>query len=64
MGGHELAKELGQRFPGIPVLFMSGYSENAITHHGRLDEGVELIQKPFRKADIARSVRRVLDGGG
>ncbi len=41
---------------------MSGYTENAIIHHGRLDADAELLQKPFRKADLARAVRKVLDG--
>jgi hypothetical protein len=40
---------------------MSGYTEDAIIHHGRLDEGVQLLQKPFRKADLARMVRGTLD---
>ncbi len=40
---------------------MSGYSDDAIIHQGRLDEGVELLNKPFRKADLAQKVRSVLD---
>ena len=46
----------------IKVLNMSGYAEDAIVHHGRLDADAELLQKPFRRADLARAVRRVLDG--
>jgi len=42
---------------------MSGYTENAIIHHGRLDDGVQLLEKPFRRADLARAVRKVLDRG-
>ncbi len=45
----------------IPI-FMSGYTEDAIMHHGRLDADAELLQKPFRRADLARTVRKVLDG--
>ncbi len=45
----------------IPIC-MSGYRENAIMHHGRLDADAELLQKPFRRADLARAVRKVLDG--
>jgi CheY-like chemotaxis protein len=62
MNGRELAAEVELRAPGIPVLYMSGYTENAIVHHGRLDAGAELLQKPFRRIDFARAVRRVLDG--
>jgi len=61
MNGRELATEAQQRAPGIKVLYMSGYTENAIAHHGRLDADAELLQKPFRKTDLARAVRRVLD---
>ncbi len=61
MNGRQLATEIVRRAPGIQVLFMSGYTENAIIHHGRLDADAELLQKPFRRADLARAVRRVLD---
>ena len=61
MNGRELAAEVERRAPGIHVLYMSGYTENAIVHHGRLDAGAELLQKPFRRADLARAVRKVLD---
>jgi CheY-like chemotaxis protein len=62
MNGRELAVEAERRAPGISVLYMSGYTENAIVHHGRLDADAELLQKPFRRADLARAVRKVLDG--
>ena len=61
MNGRELATEIERRAPGIPVLYMSGYTEDAIMHHGRLDADAELLQKPFRRADLARAVRKVLD---
>ncbi len=61
MNGRELADEVERRAPGIPVLYMSGYTADAIMHHGRLDSDAELLQKPFRRADLARAVRRVLD---
>ncbi len=62
MKGRELAAEVERRAPEIPVLYMSGYTEDAIMHHGRLDTDAELLQKPFRRADLARAVRKVLDG--
>jgi CheY-like chemotaxis protein len=62
MNGRELAVEAEQCAPGVPVLYMSGYTEDAILHHGRLDAGAELLQKPFRRADLAGAVRRALDG--
>jgi PAS domain S-box-containing protein len=61
MNGRQLAEEACRRQPGLRVLYMSGYSENAIIHHGRLDPGVHLLQKPFRKRDLAAKVRAVLD---
>jgi signal transduction histidine kinase len=61
--GRVLAKSLLEKDPGLCVLYMSGYTENAIIHHGRLDEGIQLLQKPFRKIDLQRKVRRALDGG-
>jgi CheY-like chemotaxis protein len=61
MNGRELAEEAERRAPGLQVLYMSGYTEDAIMHHGRLDAGAELLQKPFRRADLARAVRRALD---
>ncbi len=62
MNGRELAVEVKRRIPEIQVLYMSGYTENGIVHHGRLDTDSALLQKPFRKADLARAVRRALDG--
>jgi PAS domain S-box-containing protein len=61
MNGRQLAEEACRRQPGLRVLYMSGYTENAIIHHGRLDQGVHLLQKPFRKRDLAAKVRAVLD---
>ncbi|WP_424140569.1 response regulator [Roseomonas chloroacetimidivorans] len=61
MKGHELARKLNEVRPGLPVLFMSGYTENAIVHHGRLDDGVHFIGKPFEREQLARKVARALD---
>ena len=46
--------------PSLRVLFTSGYTENAIIHHGRLDEGVLLLAKPYRKSDMAIMIRKAL----
>lgn len=61
MSGKELVKYFKQRFPGLRVLFMSGYTENAIIHNGILDSGQRLIQKPFTLKELATRVREVLD---
>ncbi|MGA9004568.1 MAG: ATP-binding protein [Pseudolabrys sp.] len=61
--GRELATEVENRRPRTKVIFMTGYSRNAIVHHGRLDPGTELIQKPLVERVLARKIRQVLDGG-
>lgn len=61
MSGKTLADQLVQLRPGIKVLFMSGYTDNAIMHHGVLDPGITLLQKPFGPTVLARKVRYVLD---
>jgi two-component system cell cycle sensor histidine kinase/response regulator CckA len=61
MSGSELAKTLGSLLPKMKVLYMSGYTDNAIVHHGVLEEGVNYIQKPFTVDALARKVREVLD---
>jgi signal transduction histidine kinase len=60
--GRELATEIEKRRPGIKIIFMTGYSRNAIVHHGRLDRGIELITKPLIEGVLARKIRQVLDG--
>jgi PAS domain S-box-containing protein len=60
--GKQVADAAQRQRPGLKVLFMSGYTENAIVHHGRLDPGVLLLSKPFRATDLARMVRRALAG--
>ena len=59
--GRELAEELQAINPALKVMYMSGYTENSVLHHGRLDEGLVLLQKPFRTADLSAMVRQVLD---
>jgi CheY-like chemotaxis protein len=64
MNGRELADELTRRQPSLKVLYTSGYTENAIVHHGRLDPGVLLLAKPYGRAERARMLRRALDQAG
>jgi PAS domain S-box-containing protein len=63
MRSPELAIKARQRMPNLAVLFTSGYTENAIVHAGRLDEGVELLSKPYTQEALARKVREVLFSG-
>ncbi|MCP4739499.1 MAG: PAS domain S-box protein, partial [Bosea sp.] len=60
MNGRQLADAIEQRRPGVKVLYTSGYTENAIIHHGRLDTGVLLLAKPYRKSDLASMIRKAL----
>ena len=61
MSGSELAERVLTLRPSLPVLFMSGYTDDAIVRHGLLDEKLNFIQKPFDSASVARKVREVLD---
>jgi two-component system, cell cycle sensor histidine kinase and response regulator CckA len=63
MSGAELAQRARALKPGLPVLFISGYADEVVSHHGVLDDGVEFIQKPFSPQVLAARVREVLDGG-
>jgi CheY-like chemotaxis protein len=60
--GRQLADQARRRRPSLKVLFTSGYTQTAIVHHGRLDPGVLLLAKPYRKIDLARKIRTALDG--
>ena len=62
MNGRQLVDEALKRRPELKTLFTSGYTENAIVHHGRLDTGVLLLAKPYRKSELARMLRTALDG--
>lgn len=59
--GRELGQYSRSIRPELPVLYMTGYSRNAVVHHGRLDEGVELMQKPVGQQVLATRVRDLLD---
>jgi CheY-like chemotaxis protein len=61
MNGRQLVDEALKRRPALKTLYTSGYTENAIVHHGRLDSGVLLLAKPYRQSDLARMIRMALD---
>jgi PAS domain S-box-containing protein len=61
LNGKELVEQLKSKCPGLKCLYMSGYTANVIAHHGVLDKGVSMIQKPFSLRDLATKVREVLD---
>jgi CheY-like chemotaxis protein len=61
MNGRDLAGQITALYPGIGLLFMSGYTSNVIAHQGILDNGVAFIQKPFSMADMTEKVRELLD---
>jgi len=61
MNGRELAWRLLQRYPRMRCLYMSGYTENVITHHGELDPDIDFLQKPFSLDSLLTSIRAVLE---
>jgi CheY-like chemotaxis protein len=61
MNGRQLADEAAKRRPTLKVLFTTGYTRNAIIHHGRLDPGVNLIGKPYTFEELGARVRTLLD---
>jgi two-component system, NtrC family, sensor kinase len=63
MNGRQLSEEVLRRRPDVKVLFVTGYTRNAIIHHGRLDPDIDLLTKPFTADALARKVRRILDAG-
>ncbi|WP_375160136.1 CHASE3 domain-containing protein [Bradyrhizobium sp. RDT46] len=60
MSGRELAEEVAKLRPGVKVLYTSGYTDNAIVHHGKLDDGVMLLTKPYRRNRLAEMIRKAL----
>ena len=64
MGGRALAEHLALLHPETKILYMSGYTDNAVVYLGLLGPGTVLLQKPFAAIALARKVREVLDGAG
>jgi DNA-binding LytR/AlgR family response regulator len=56
----ELARRAQQRLPNIAILFTSGYTDNALQHHELLDEGAEILNKPYSREELARKLRQIL----
>jgi DNA-binding response OmpR family regulator len=63
MTGAHLSERLLRERPGLPILFMSGYTDNAVVHQGRLDPDTDFLQKPFAPEALLRRVRQVLKRG-
>lgn len=61
MNGKELATRAAEKCPGLRVLYMSGYTEDVISHQGELDEDLDFIQKPFTLHALAVTVREALE---
>ncbi len=61
MSGKQLAGELTALYPRVKVLYASGYTENAIVHHGVLDEGIDFIQKPYMAEELLVKIREILN---
>jgi DNA-binding response OmpR family regulator len=61
VNGRQLADDTARRRPMLKVLFTTGYTRNAIVHHGRLDPGIHLLSKPFSFQELAARVRARLD---
>jgi CheY-like chemotaxis protein len=61
MSGKELTDQIKSQLPKIKVLLMSGYTDDALAHHGVLEEGISFLQKPFSPVQLTRKIREVLD---
>jgi DNA-binding response OmpR family regulator len=59
--GRELGRQAQNLRPGLPIIYMTGYSRNAVVRHGRLEEGVEILQKPINQELLGNRVRDLLD---
>ncbi|MFL5536870.1 MAG: response regulator, partial [Gemmatimonadales bacterium] len=63
IGGRELARRLRESRPGLPVVFMSGYTDDVVIRRGLLESGVPFLEKPLSPVKLAQKMRQVLDGG-
>ncbi|MDP3480217.1 MAG: response regulator [Desulfoprunum sp.] len=61
ISGRVLADQLSKKYPALKVLYMSGYTDNAIVHYGILEPGIEFIHKPFSPVALSRKIRSLLD---
>jgi len=61
IGTREMARRAQAALPNLAILYTSGYTENSVIHHGRLEEGVALLSKPYKRDELARKIRAVLD---
>jgi CheY-like chemotaxis protein len=61
MSGVELTRQATRRCPQLKVLLTSGYSEEVFQHHGRPEEGTQLLRKPYRRKELAETLRKVLE---
>lgn len=61
MQGNDLARCVHDLWPDLPILYMSGYTRNGIVHAGRLDGGVNFLEKPFTPEVLVKMVRQMLD---
>ena len=61
MSGPQLAKRLRSVLPGLPIVYMSGYTDDEIGRHGVLQDGTVFVQKPFTEKSLLRTVRATLD---
>jgi DNA-binding response OmpR family regulator len=61
MDGKAMAEQLKTTCPALKILFTSGYTDEAITHHGVLESGVEFLPKPYTPATLAGKIRGILD---
>jgi two-component SAPR family response regulator len=61
VNGRELAEQARKLRPGLKILFMTGYSRNAVVHQERVDKDVDLLQKPITQARLSTRIREVLD---
>lgn len=60
MNGRDLANQIEEAYPNLKILFMSGYTDNVIAHHGILEDGIQFIQKPFAKEELAEKITEIL----